>query len=609
MKTFASGAISSKLPISAGKTLYGILFVAVLPATLAVWAAMTNDIVRAPAIQSFPIGLIIAVCGLVITVSGMAAIYFYGKGLPMNAYPPERFVSEGPYWFLAHPIYTGFSLLCLGVAIAFGSSSGFWLVSPTVVLGCLALVVGYENEATTTRFRNIESRPFIHFPRKGTQTPSLSDRISTYIFAFTPLMILCFAAPKTVAGSVLVSLAGIAPILAVPVIAATGRDLRDFAVFGLTATSMAALLFIAFPHGLHSSAIGSSQIAWTFIAAHIFARRFARWQFVIYGLAFLIAIFGFSEMHSFAQIPLGLVIFGISLNIRKLWAFALTLTEKVANSWTEWRFGPVRIINHGIYAGLGAFVSLSIIGTLTGPDHVPYVIFVVTAGVVVSALSAQWIEGSSRLLRPYGWYGGMLGSISALAIVKLAGGSPWLIFAAFCVGAPWGQAAGRLRCLVQGCCHGREVSDGNGIRYTHPRSRVCKLSGMAGVPVHATPLYSILINAVVAVISLRLWLQSSPLSLIVGVYLILTGLGRFVEESLRGEPQTPRMAGLRLYQWTAVGTVLLGMIVTMIGSTTSAPVPFPNLRSVAAAAIFGIFVWIAFGVDFPDSNRRFARLA
>jgi prolipoprotein diacylglyceryltransferase len=147
-----------------------------------------------------------------------------------------------------------------------------------------------------------------------------------------------------------------------------------------------------------------------------------------------------------------------------------------------------------------------------------------------------------------------------------------------------------------------------GIVYRHPRSRVVRLSTLAGVPIHPTPLYSMLWNIVIAVILTRLWFGGSPLSLIGGLYLILTGVGRFVEEAYRGEPQTRITLGLRFYQWIAIVTVVAGAIVTSVGSL---PAPFPLLPPIevfVAAAAFGLVTWGALGLDFPGSNRRFARL-
>jgi prolipoprotein diacylglyceryltransferase len=99
----------------------------------------------------------------------------------------------------------------------------------------------------------------------------------------------------------------------------------------------------------------------------------------------------------------------------------------------------------------------------------------------------------------------------------------------------------------------------------------------------------------------------APCTLICGVYLILSGIFRFVEESLRGEPQTPVRWRLRLYQWIALASIVAGAVVTTLGSQ-AAPRFTPQVSSFFLAAACGIAGWFVSGVDFPESNRRFARL-
>ena len=72
------------------------------------------------------------------------------------------------------------------------------------------------------------------------------------------------------------------------------------------------------------------------------------------------------------------------------------------------------------------------------------------------------------------------------------------------------QAIGRLRCLVNGCCHGRQTSDAIGIRVTHERSRVIRVAEVSGVPIHPTQLYSILANVFLGLLLLRLWVSGCP---------------------------------------------------------------------------------------------------
>jgi hypothetical protein len=130
------------------------------------------------------------------------------------------------------------------------------------------------------------------------------------------------------------------------------------------------------------------------------------------------------------------------------------------------------------------------------------------------------------------------------------------------------------------------------------------------VPLHPTPLYSILANLVLGILLARLWSLGATEGMITGLYLALAGLVRFVEEGFRGEPQTPWIGGLRLYQWLAVALLVTGAWITTVAQD---PVPRHGLSLgipvLGLAMGFGVLCVLAMGVDFPRSNRRFARLA
>jgi prolipoprotein diacylglyceryltransferase len=294
----------------------------------------------------------------------------------------------------------------------------------------------------------------------------------------------------------------------------------------------------------------------------------------------------------------------------RLWEVARTLSERIANSWREWRIGPVRLINHGLYAGLATAGGVAIASALVGASGRSAVAIATLGGLIGAGLWAQLIEGSTRLSRPFGFYGGLLGVLlTCWVAAPWLGSSRWLVLAAFCTAAPFVQSVGRLRCLVQGCCHGRAAPATIGIRHTHPRSRVVRLSELGGVPVHPTALYSILWNALIALVLVRAWSAEWPLHAICGLYLFLGGAGRFVEEAYRGEPQTPVAFGLRLYQWAAIASVILGAACMSLG--TSGPTPAQSWldADLFHALTLGALVGAALGVDFPESNRRLSRLA
>jgi hypothetical protein len=315
-------------------------------------------------------------------------------------------------------------------------------------------------------------------------------------------------------------------------------------------------------------------------------------------------------MHALADIVAATIVFLLLLQRRRIWRLMRGAAEAVANSWHEWHWHGVRVINHGLYAALAGAVGLWIASSLGGPSVFWQLVFVHVCGLAGAGAWAQKLEGSSKLSRPFGYYGGVIGAVVGAVIASAVGGNTILLLALMAMEASWLQAVGRLRCLVQGCCHGSEAPEGIGIRYWKPRSRVCTLADLRGVPLHPTPLYSILANFVIGLLLLRLWSLGAPFGLVAGTYLMLAGFARFVEESYRGEPQTPIVGGMRIYQWMAVLSVACGILLTTVPGGHPSGLAFGfDSRAVLASVVYGLLTGIAMGVDFPGSARRFARLA
>jgi prolipoprotein diacylglyceryltransferase len=269
----------------------------------------------------------------------------------------------------------------------------------------------------------------------------------------------------------------------------------------------------------------------------------------------------------------------------------------------------VRVINHGMWAALGGVTGVLLATMLVGREAFAWIVATTIVAIVSAALWAQVVEGSPQLLRPFGYFGSVLG-VALVGVMAIANGRDgWLLLASMGTGGCLTVAFGRMRCLVQGCCHGREVHASWGIHYTHPRSRVVRLGALGGVALHPAPLYSALWALVSCAVLVRLWFLSAPLPFIAGVSLLLAGLGRFVEEHFRGEPQTAQVAGLRLYQWLAIALVLAGALMTCVAGA-SAPAPTPlSVGHVPAVLLLFAFIAAAYGVDFPESGVRFSRLA
>jgi len=637
------------LRLFGAKVLYGSLFVVAIPLALLLWVVAARDAIHLATPQSFLWGSVLGASGLVIVLLGMLSLWVYGGGLPMNAFPPPRYVASGIYALIPHPIYGGFVMLCAGISIFYGSRSGLWLATPSVALACAALVLGYEQPELRKRFGARVASPCQ--VGSASERPSIICRLRVSIAVLLPWlaafgMIWLLGKPS---GAVATYLAldrhfPIAQwteipyastylvVILTPFLLNTEDGLRQFQLRGITAMLLIFPLYLLLPFFVPprpfepTTAIGnlllwertpysgagafpSFHIVWAFVAASVLGQG-NRWKRTFWWTwAVLVAVSCVTTgMHSILDVLAGIAAFVLIVNMEKIWIGILAGAEWVANSWQERRVGRLRIINHGGYAAAAVFVGLLLIDAMLPAGCELLAVSIFLCATIGAAFWAQWVEGSPALLRPLGFYGGMAGAIIGAIPALLLGVNLWIVLAAICVAAPWIQGLGRLRCLVQGCCHGRATETVEGIRYFHPRSRVCRLAGLKGIPIHATPVYSILWNALVGLMLLRLVALNCSSTLIAGIYLLLSGAGRFVEEAYRGEPQTRTVLGLRFYQWIAALIFVSGAVVTAVNGAPNLQGFHFRLSAVLIAAGCGILAWFVTGVDFPESSRRFARL-
>jgi protein-S-isoprenylcysteine O-methyltransferase Ste14 len=642
-----------------GRLLYALLFNAAIPLGLWGWARALEPSFPLPPV-SWPVaGAAVAAAGFVLMLAGMIAIVTRGGGLPMNAFPPTRLVRTGVFRWFDNPIYVGFGFLVAGWALATGSAPGLWLVTPITALSMAALVLGYERHDLQRRFGSAALEPsFLVLPRADEGRPTWNDRAAVFLRVLAPWLVTWFAvqalgrAPDVFVTTlpfertwpvipwteaVYVTTYLFVPLT--PLLVVTRRDLRDFAIRGLVATIIVSVCWLVIPvvadnrpfvpeglmgrllafeqensHGV--AAFPAFHVLWTLIAAEAWAANAAatgrpawRWLGIAWAVAITVSTLT-TAMHSVIDVAAALLLFLPIRRLDRTWSIIRTATERLANSWREWRVGPIRIINHGGYVALAAFVGLLVAGSALGDMRGAVVTWVGFCMLMGAGLLAHWLEGSPALLRPFGWYGGMVGAVIGGVTLALAGVPIVPVLAAFAIASPWIQVLGRLRCLVQGCCHGGPAPEAVGICYRHRRSRVTQLPDLAGRPIHATPLYSIAANLVIGVLLVRLRVLGAPDPFVLGGYLMASGIARFVEESYRAEPQTKTMGGLRIYQWLAIGSLVAGILCTLLPAEARAPgFATPAASLVGAAIGIALLTWFLMGVDFPGSNRRFSRLA
>lgn len=629
---------------------YAVLFVAALPLLLVLWARRLDQLLGLPAWGAPVPGVATALAGVSLMLVAARDLWVWGGGLPMSPFPPRRLVFRGAYRVLADPLYVGAVLVALGASLAARSPGGLWIVTPTLALAIAAWVMGYEREATRAHY-GMTAKPLLRLPPAESNPPTPADRVSIYLLVLLPWL-LAYQAVEYLgtppdARSVYFDWERQLPVIpwteavyaltyplvvAAPLVARQRWALRRLALGGLWATVVIVPSYLVLPLVAEAkpvtgagfwqdlmrwerlndepvTAFPAFHVIWTWLAARVYAARWPRVGWLWWGIVAAVAASCVTTgMHAAADVGAAVVACLLIARGADLWRLICRVAEAVANSWHEVGVGPVRFLSHGVFAALGAVGGLVVAASLAGPAGFAWLVAMWAAAVAGAGLWAQWIEGSPQLLRPYGYFGSVAGALAVLPVAAVAGADLWVILGAFGVGATVTQALGRLRCLVQGCCHGREAPAWFGIRYTHPRSRVLRLANLGGVPLHPTPVYSIIWTLFVGTLMWRLWVLEAPLAVVVGTYFLLIGAGRFVEEHYRGEPQTAVVGGLRLYQWLAIGFVVGGAALTTL-STSPAPAPAGfDAGIVPALLAVGLATYVAYGVDLPGSRLRFSRL-
>jgi phosphatidylglycerol:prolipoprotein diacylglycerol transferase len=168
----------------------------------------------------------------------------------------------------------------------------------------------------------------------------------------------------------------------------------------------------------------------------------------------------------------------------------------------------------------------------------------------------------------FAWFGGLIAGILALIVQgKQAGLKALRMLDLASPAAAIGYAIGRIGCLTSG--------DGD---YGIP-SKLPWAMGFPdgidptppGVLVHPTPLYELIAGLL---IGWWLWRQGSKptrMGAIVGQYLLLTGIARFLVEFIRRNPKV--LLGLSNAQLASVGSMVIGLILIWVAAKRPRPEP------------------------------------
>ena len=235
------------------------------------------------------------------------------------------------------------------------------------------------------------------------------------------------------------------------------------------------------------------------------------------------------------------------------------------------RCGNAVFVTFGLFAGLGALLSLTGMGGLLVAQGVPVSIFLLLAFVAGAAVVVgSWLAGQlfdyelllrsprKALRRPvFVSWGGLVGMLLAFAVFAPFTGLGLLaILDAAARSVPFGHALGRLGCLSYGCCFGRPTRFPVAITYRNPEAKAARVAGLQHVALHPAAFYEAVLDLGIGVaVNAASWLGVAP-GVPIAFGFLLYGLGRFAIEFLRDDRERFAPRPLRLLPALSVNHLL-----------------------------------------------------
>ena len=244
-------------------------------------------------------------------------------------------------------------------------------------------------------------------------------------------------------------------------------------------------------------------------------------------------------------------------------------------SFKEISIGPLSVHVYGILIGLGVLVAAIVITRryrMFGGDAA-ILERVIVWTVVLGFAGARLAYVSTHLSRYDGrwyavffiWEGGLalfggltVGAITAVTMVRRAGGDAWAFADAAAIGLPLAQAIGRLGNYFNQELFGTPTTLPWALEIAPP-NRPPEYVDFATF--HPTFLYESLWNLLV-VVPVILWLERRRVlrrGSSIALYMVLYGVMRFLTELLRTDT-TFRLLGLSRNAWVALAVVLGGLV-------------------------------------------------
>ncbi|MCE5222533.1 MAG: prolipoprotein diacylglyceryl transferase [Clostridium sp.] len=116
------------------------------------------------------------------------------------------------------------------------------------------------------------------------------------------------------------------------------------------------------------------------------------------------------------------------------------------------------------------------------------------------------------------------------------------------------QGFGRIGCFLAGCCYGAETTLPIGVEF--PKNSLAP----TGIHVHPTQIYSSIFDFLLGFVLLYYSKRERKNGKVMGLYLIIYSIGRFLVEFLRNDPRGS-VGVLSTSQFISIFTLVLGIII------------------------------------------------
>jgi phosphatidylglycerol:prolipoprotein diacylglycerol transferase len=163
------------------------------------------------------------------------------------------------------------------------------------------------------------------------------------------------------------------------------------------------------------------------------------------------------------------------------------------------------------------------------------------------------------------YYGGFIGAVLAGVIaIKRLKLPLWQTADVFAPSIALGSVFGRIGCLLNGCCYGRECDLPWAITFTNPQASQYSNTPL-GVPLHPTQIYDALLNLGLYFLLAWMFRRKKFDGQIFATYLILYAVFRSIVEYFRGDyPGDHIHAGLTSAQLVSVPIFIAGLALAAI---------------------------------------------